>query len=138
MANYIDNSKNNLFQNTALQNRLNGVSGQTMLGTFLVGNATQLLDFGTSVFNAISSNNDDSTGTVSTQDETCDIQKETEQHSKYNKAVTAFLKNPNRATATALQDAYNNIDNKKSSIINSYKMHESKIKQCLSNNNQSA
>ncbi len=137
MGHYIDNSKNNLFQDTALQNRLNGAS-HTMLGTFLVRNTTQLLDFGTSIFNAISSNNNDSTGTVSTQEETCDIQKETELQSKYNKAVAAFQKKPTKETATALKEAYNNIDNKKSSIINSYKMHEAKIKQYLSNNNKSA
>ncbi len=106
MGHYIDNSKNNLFQDTALQNRLNGVSGHTMLGTFLVGNTTQLLSFGTSIFNSISNNND-STGTVSTQEETCDIENQNKILSDYNKALKKYSNNPN--------------DNNKNEVIKIYK-----------------
>lgn len=134
MSHYIDNSKNNLFQDTALQNRLNGVSEHTMWGPFFVGNATQLLSFGTSIFNSISNNND-STGTVSTQEETCDIKNQNKILSDYNKALREYDKNRTNENKNKLKKVYESITdiNKFPKIKKSYELITRR-----NNSNQSA
>lgn len=90
-------------KDTALQNRLNGVNGHTILGATLASNATGIFGLITSfVGNSNSSN--DATGPDVDQNYTAGEEKE-KQHT-FNEARTAFIAKPSADTVKVLFEAY--------------------------------
>ena len=93
-------------KDTALQNRLNGVNGHTILGATLSSNVMGIFGMVTS----FAGNNNDAGNDVIGKDvvtETFDTQASSHNVNKFTDAMLAFNKNQNEETAKALQDAYN-------------------------------
>lgn len=90
-------------QDTALQNRLNGVNGHTVLGAVLSSNATGIFGLVTS-FVEKSGKESDATGPDIDPNYTAEA--EAGKQRSFNEARTAFNATPNKTTAKALQEAY--------------------------------
>lgn len=110
---YISNSQY-AAKDTALYNRLNGVSGHTFLGTFLVSNTTNIFGMAAQLIGGKDSNKDVTGPDIET--ENANFQEQSKKRTAFNAALKAFNKQPNNANAKALTDAYANLkDNKISS-----------------------
>lgn len=129
MGLYKDYSQQKLFTDTALQNRLNGVQGHTMLGVLLAGNATNIADIGNILAGGEKSSND-VIGTAAVQDETDNFNETSGVKSKFNQAFNNFTKKPNATTAQALKDIFDeNIQGNSSyhKQENSYKVIKARV-----------
>jgi len=91
-------------KDTALQNRLNGVQGHTLLGVMLSSNATGIFGLATSFMGQGNNSGNDVTGPDIDSNYTAEAEAK-KQHS-FNEARTAFNATPNQTTAKALQEAY--------------------------------
>lgn len=104
MGHYVDISNSQYSaKDTALQNRLNGVSGHTILGATLSSNALGIFSFVTS-FAEKNNSSGDATGPDVNQNYSAEETKD-KQHS-FNEARTAFNANQNADTVKALFAAY--------------------------------
>ncbi len=108
MGLYKDYSQQKLFTGTALQNRLNGVQGHTMLGVLLAGNATNIVSGIGNILAGSDKSSNDVIGTAAVQDETDNFNKTSGVKSKFNQAFNNFTKKPNATTAQALKDIFEN------------------------------
>lgn len=105
---YVENSQQKLFTGTALQNRLNGVQGHTMLGVLLAGNATNIVSGIGNILAGGDKSSNDVIGTAAVQDETDNFNETSGVKSKFNQAFNNFTKKPNATTAQALKDIFEN------------------------------
>lgn len=105
---YVENSQQKLFTDTALQNRLNGVQGHTMLGLLLAGNATNIVSGIGNILAGGDKSSNDVIGTAAVQDETDNFNETSGVKSKFNQAFNNFTKNPSQETAKVLKEIFEN------------------------------
>lgn len=138
---YVENSQQKLFTGTALQNRLNGVQGDTMLGVLLAGNATNIVSGIGNILAGGDKSSNDVIGTAAVQDETDSFNEKSGVKSKFNKAFNNFTKKPNATTAQALKDIFDENIQGNSSYHrqeNSYNVIKARVEEQLKNPNKSA
>lgn len=134
MGLYSEYSKQGYFKDTALQNRMNGVSNHSILGSFLVGNTTNIFSLATSIVEKSGESGNDITGPETTQAETERFNEQNKLQTSYNKAFSAFQKEPNKKTAEALKKAYESLpkdDNAYKSCYTQYKMVVTKVQTAI-------
>ena len=138
---YVENSQQKLFTGTALQNRLNGVQGHTMLGVLLAGNATNIVSGIGNILAGSDKSSNDVIGTAAVQDETDNFNETSGVKSKFNQAFNNFTKNPSQETAQALKDIFENNIKDNSSYHrqeNSYNVIKARVDALLDKSKKSA
>ena len=107
MGYYTEISKSSAYsaQDTALYNRMNGVSGHSWLGATLAANTMNIFSMGVSLFDGSLSNNGDVTGPEPESDNNSIVERNNNLKN-FNKALSAFNKTPSKTTAEALKKAY--------------------------------
>ena len=108
MGLYKDYSQQKLFTDTALQNRLRGAQGHTMLGLLLAGNATNIVSGIGNILASGDKSSNDAIGTAAVQDETDNFNETSGVKSKFNQAFNNFTKNPSLETARVLKEIFEN------------------------------
>lgn len=105
MGYYTDYSSSTKYsaQDTALYNRLNGVTNHSW-GAVLAGNATSIFQMGTSIFDKMSNSND-TTGPEPEAD-TESIETTIKNKNNFNNALSSFNKQPSVENAKTLIEAY--------------------------------
>ena len=106
MGYYTDYSSSTKYsaKDTALYNRLNGVASHSW-GAVLASNAPNILSMGVSIFNKVSSKNDDITG-PEPEANTESIDTTIKNKNNFNTALSKFNEVPNEENAKALIEAY--------------------------------
>jgi len=113
-------------KDTALQNRLNGVQGHTLLGVMLSSNATGIFGLVTSF---AGNSNSDVTG-PDVEVDTTDINKSSANIATFTAAMKAFGKTPSKENAQALQNAYN-ADPKNPTIARLYNNYKADVEKLV-------
>ena len=116
-------------KDTALYNRLNGVSGHTFLGTFLVSNTTNIFGMAAQLIGGNGSSNGDVTG-AEPETDTTDTNASSKHISNFTAAMKAFGQNPTKETAQALKKAYE-ADPENPTIKRYWKNYKSKVNEKL-------
>lgn len=125
---YVEYSQQKLFTGTALQNRLNGVQGHTMLGVLLAGNATNIVTGIGDLLAGGDKSSNDIIGSANTQEETENITQDNNTMAEFRKALKAFEESKTKDNAKKLKNLYK--DTKDKGTFKSYaRLYESHIKE---------
>ena len=138
MGLYKDYSQQKLFTGTALQNRLNGVQGHTMLGVLLAGNADKLaFGIGNMLAGSDNKSSNDVIGSANTQEETEDITQDNHTMADFRTAYDAFIKSPTTDNAKKLKNLYDDTKGKGAfkSYAKLYESHQKEIEDVLRKEN---
>ena len=130
---YVENSQQKLFTGTALQNRLNGVQGHTMLGVLLAGNATNIVSGIGNLLAGGDKSSNDIIGSANTQEETEDITQDNHTMADFRTAYDAFIKSPTPENAKKLKNLYKDTKDKGTfkSYARLYESHKTEINNAL-------
>lgn len=112
-------------KDTALYNRMNGVSGHTFLGAFLVSNTTNIFGMAAQIIGGNGSQKGDVTGSEP-ESNTTNTNERSKHISDFTAAMKTFGENPTKENAQALKNAYN-ADPKDPTIKRYWKNYESKV-----------
>ena len=112
MGYYLDISNSEYSaKGVAEQNRMNGVTGHTMLGLLAMNLVPQAIG---TIGNLLGGNGENSSTTVDNSNSAEETDKTLEygrQQKEYNKAYMNYKANPTNETASALKKAFENLDN---------------------------
>ena len=115
-------------KDTALYNRMNGVSGHSWLGATLAVNSVNLFNAGVSLFSKECSEEGNVTGPAPESD--TNVSERKKNTKTFNQALAAFNKTPDKATAEALKKAYE-ADPDNATIARGYKYCKDKVEAYL-------